>query len=131
MSEKVSAEEQAYKHVLGDTLEGYTPEYAGFLRDNVMVSARVADYLAGYSRGKAEEQKRIWEAIEHDHEFGCFDHPMIRLKQIIFGGGVCEGRIEDQGLIPIEQVGEKHWRIKDQAEPLSEPEYLAKLAGNE
>jgi hypothetical protein len=84
MSEKMSAEEQAYKHVLGDTLEGYTPEYAGFLRDNVMVSARVADYLAGYSRGKAEAEKRIWEEIQSV----VYDELTLKfIREIIFGGG--------------------------------------------
>jgi hypothetical protein len=80
-----------------------------------MVSARVADYLAGYARGKAEEQKRIWEACVRDVE-GDSKRPLWlhELRTFIFGGGelpsMKEATASDN---PVVQVGEKHWRIRD------------------
>jgi hypothetical protein len=80
MSEKTSAEEA--DNSLSPFLE------AEQTKENTLRAWKAGD-SNGYSRGKAEAEKRIWEALEK-HSIrggGWIEETLADLKQIIFGGG--------------------------------------------
>jgi hypothetical protein len=84
MSEKMSAEEMAKQ---------YSLEYssAGMNWENIQ-KAFLAGDSNGYSRGKAEAEKMIWELLEeYWKENGSRETIEIfpqHLKLLVFGGGV-------------------------------------------
>jgi hypothetical protein len=80
MSEKMSAENEQSDNSLSPFLE------VEQTKGNTL-RAWKAGHSSGYARGKAEERKRIWEAVTKI-EYGAWaDNPADTIKQIIFGGG--------------------------------------------